>query len=618
MISVNDLQELCKLIRYDIITSTTEAGSGHATSALSAVELMATLFFGGYFKSDIENPKSLENDRFILSKGHASPLLYSLYQVAGALTQKDLLKLRKFDSQLQGHPTIEFPYADVATGSLGQGLSIGLGMALGLSKKFKNPPNVFVLLGDSEFAEGQNYEALQIGSYYKLENLIGIVDVNRLGQSRETMLGWDIQTYEKRASSFGWNTVVVEDGHDIKRVEGAYQKALSFKNKRPAMIIAKTVKGKGVSFLEDQEGWHGIPVPKDKLEEALKELGEINPELRGEIAKSENREPTSQTKSGGGVNKTSYEIGQQVSTRQAYGETLALVGQNNPNLVSLDGEVSNSTLSQKFKDAFPNRYFEMFIAEQNMVSAGVGLSKVGFHPFASTFAAFFTRAFDQVRMARYSESNLKFVGSHSGVSIGQDGPSQMGLEDLAMMLVIPKNTVLVPSDAVSTAKLVEEMVKIDGLAYLRTMRNPTPVIYKVDEKFSIGGSKVLIEAESDVAVIFAMGVTVHEAIEAQKQLKGENISVAVVDLYSVKPMDMETVARLAEKTKKVVVVEDHYAYNGLGDSVLSALIEKGVKIDSYAHLCVSKIPRSGTPEELRSYEEIDAVAIIKAIKDLSG
>ncbi len=616
MNSVNDLQEICKLIRYDIITSTTEAGSGHATSAMSAVELAAVLFFAGYFRQDISNPKSLENDRFILSKGHASPLLYSLYQAAGVVTREDLLSLRKFNSHLQGHPTPEFPYADVATGSLGQGLSVGLGMALGLRQKFHNPSNVFVLLGDSEFSEGQIYEALQLGSFYKLQNLVGILDVNRLGQSRETMLAWDLQTYEKRVSSFGWNTIVIEDGHDISRIDGAYQKALSFNNERPTMIIAKTVKGKGVSFLADQENWHGKAVPKDKLEEALKELGEINLELTAEIQKPEGHQPVKQKRANAKPEKKSYELGQEVSTREAYGDKITLVGQNNPNLVVLDGETSNSTLSEKFRAVFPERYFEMFIAEQNMISVAVGLSKVGFNPFASTFAAFMTRAFDQIRMARYSEANLKLVGSHSGVSIGQDGPSQMALEDLAMMLVVPKNTVLVPCDAVSTSKLVEEMMTIDGLAYLRTMRGATPVIYKGDETFPIGGSKVIVESDKDVAVIFAMGITVHEAITAQKQLSKDDVAVAVVDLYSIKPMDGETVARLTKKAKKIIVVEDHYAYNGLGDTVLSTLADQNVPFEKYVHLCVGKIPRSGTPEELRTFEGIDSDAIVKAVHSL--
>lgn len=623
MNSDNNLEELCKLVRHNIITSTTEAGSGHASSALSGVELGTVLFFGGppaggFFRQDLKNPNSLENDRFILSKGHASPLLYSLYQAAGVVTRDELMKLRKFDSPLQGHPTPEFPYVDVTTGSLGQGLSVGLGMTLGLRRKFKNPPNVFVLLGDSEFAEGQIYEALQVASFYKTSNLIGILDVNRLGQSRETMLGWDLQTYEKRVSSFGWNTVVIEDGHNTDKVTEAYQKALAFKNERPTMVIAKTVKGRGITLFEDKDGWHGKPVPKNQLNDALKELGEVDLKLKGGIPLPKKHEAAihleGEGSEGNSLEKKDYEIGQEISTRQAYGDALALVGQINPNLISLDGEVSNSTFSEKFRVTFPDRYFEMFIAEQNMISVAVGLQAVGYVPFASTFASFLTRTFDQIRMARYSNANLKLIGSHSGVSMGQDGPSQMGLEDLAMTLVIPNSTVLVPSDAVSVSKLVEEMTKKEGIIYLRTMRSPTPVIYKQDEEFPIGGSKVLAESESDLAVVFVMGVTVHEALRAKKALSKENLSVAVVDLYSVKPMDAETVARLAKKSKKVIVVEDHYPYNGLGDAVLSALVEKNVQVDKYVHLCVAKPPRSGTPEELRAYEEIDAAAIVKAVK----
>lgn len=609
MTTTNDLQALCRLIRYDILTSTTEAGSGHATSSLSAVELAAVLFFGGFFRQDLKNPKNLQNDRFILSKGHASPLLYSLYQAAGAVSHEELMTLRKFDSPLQGHPTPEFPYVDVATGSLGQGLSLAVGMLLGLRLKKLSDPRLFVLIGDSEFAEGQNWEALEIASFYKLKNLIGILDVNRLGQSRETLLGWDVDAYEKRISSFGWNTVVIEDGNDIGTVQKAYKKALALKTEAPTMLIAKTVKGSGVSLLENEEGWHGKPLPKDRLEDALKELGNVDLHLKGTVAAPNTTPPENTQENVRNIQNPPLPH-EPMSTREAYGEALALVGQYNPNIISLDGEVSNSTFSEMFRKVFPDRYFEMFIAEQNMISTAVGASKMGLIPFVSTFAAFFSRAFDQIRMSQYSKANLKLVGSHSGVSIGEDGPSQMALEDLAMMRSVLESTILYPADAVATVKLVQLMAERDGLIYLRINRPTTPIIYSEADEFEIGGSKILSESESDTAVIFTAGITVHEALKAKKTLAEKGVSVAVVDLYCVKPLDEETVKRLSLKTGHVVVVEDHYPDGGLGDAVKEALTSGDIK---FSHLAVKKTPRSGKTEELLSFEEIDANAIISAV-----
>lgn len=631
MVDFEKLKKLCQLIRYNILTSTTAAGSGHPTTSLSAVELMTTLFFGGFLKSDLSHPKgvqSLANDRAVFSKGHASPLIYSLYHAAGAISYPELMNLRKFSSDLEGHPTFRFKYADVATGSLGQGLSAGVGMALGMRlnikyqiSNIKRVPKVFVLLGDSEMAEGQVWEAIQIASHYKLNNLIAIADINRLGQSIQTMLGWDLKTYKKRFEAFGWRTIVVDDGHDIKQIYNAYEKIQNLNNKiqKPIMILAKTIKGKGVSFLENKMGWHGKPVPKDMLESVLKELGKVDLEVRGKIELPKIKMTKSKIQTNFKIQSPKYEIGSNVATRMAYGDGLLALGKVNEKIVALDAEISNSTYSERFAKKFPERYFEMFIAEQNMITAALGMSKIGFIPFISTFAAFLTRGFDQIRMAQYSAPNLKICGSHSGVSIGPDGPSQMGLEDLAMFRSILESTIFYPSDAVSTFKLTEIMASINGLFYLRTNRKETPVIYGEKEEFVIGGSKIhkIIgrgRVSRPIALIIAAGVTLHEALKAQKELAEQGIETVVLDCYSVKPIDVQSINQLVMQTKNVIVVEDHYPAGGLGEAVLS-IINHPSSIN-FIHLCVRKLPRSGTPDELLRFEEIDAEAIIKAVKKL--
>jgi transketolase len=610
------LEKLCRLVRYDILVSTTEAGSGHPTSSLSAVELMTMLFFGGpptggFFRYDLKNPKNILNDRVIFSKGHASPLLYALYHVAGAITNQELMALRKFNSNLEGHPTPRFAHVDAATGSLGQGLSVGVGMALGLKKVIRigQTPRVYVLLGDSEMSEGQIYEAMAIASYYKLNNLIAVVDVNRLGQRGETMSGWNLDSYVKKAEAFGWKALVVDDGHNLDKVRQAFSKAVMEEN-QPVMIIAKTVKGKGISFLENKDNWHGKPVPKDMLATALRELGTVDQDLRGEMEKPIGTELPLKKNQEKIPLSLSFAPGKMFATREAYGETLAKLGAIDPNVVVLDAETSNSTYADKFKAIYPERFYEMFIAEQNMISAALGMSKLGLTPFVSSFAAFLTRAFDQIRMAQYSEPNLKIVGSHAGVSIGADGPSQMALEDLAIARSILNSVVLYPADAVSTAKLTALMAKFRGLFYMRTTREKTPLIYKESDQFEVGGSKIIHQSEKDVAVIFSCGITLHEAVKAYHSLIKESVHVAVVDLYSVKPIDKDTINRLAEKTKNVIVVEDHYPAGGLGEAVKSVLAAPA----NFKHLAVTKIPRSGTSEELLQYEEIDKDAIIAAVK----
>jgi transketolase len=637
MADFDKLKKLCQLIRYDILTSTTEAKSGHPTTSLSAVELMTTLFFSGFYHFDLKNPNNLANDRVIFSKGHATPLLYSLYQAAGVIPYQELMQLRKIKSNLEGHPTFRFKYADVATGSLGQGLSIGVGMALGM-KLQKSPAKVFVLLGDSEMAEGQVWEAIQIASHYKLNNLIAIADINRLGQSTQTMLGWDLKTYAKRLEAFGWKTIIVDDGHNLKKVYDAFKKATNSTNltgstnsTKPIMIIAKTIKGKGVSFLENKESWHGKPVPKDMLESALKELGKINFKVRASIKvpnlkfKIKNLKLNRNLK----FQISNYQLGDLVATRKAYGQALSAIGNSNEKVVVLDAEVSNSTYSEKFAKKFPNKYFEMFIAEQNMISTALGLSKLGLIPFASTFAAFLTRGFDQIRMAQYSAPNLKICGSHSGVSIGSDGPSQMGLEDISMFRSILKSTIFYPADAVSTFKLTQIMANKNGLFYLRTTRMKTPVIYDEKEEFKVGGSKLHLPAgrqgkaskvNKEKVLIIGAGVTLHEALKAQKELAKQGIGTVVLDCYSVKPLDIQTISQLVSQIPNIVVVEDHYPTGGIGEAVADLIVNYppagGLKIKNFIHLSVNKIPRSGSPEELLRFEEIDAQAIIKAVKKL--
>ena len=606
------LLEIAKLIRYYCIKQTTEAGSGHLTSSLSAVELMTALFFGGFFKFDLKTPDNLFNDRIIFSKGHASPLLYSLWAAAGAISEKDLLKYRTFGSPLEGHPTSNFELAEVATGSLGQGLSIGVGFALNNKYLDKVPSRTFVLLGDGEMVEGSVWEAIQIASFYKLNNLIGIIDVNRLGQSEETMLGHDVKEYAKRISSFGWETIVI-DGHSFAEIAHAYSTAEASKD-RPVMIIAKTLKGKGIKFLEDKEDFHGKALPYEKMGEALEDLGEVNKNIRGKIKDPEDIIlPKKAILSLPASRVAQYKKGDLIATRKVYGESLVSLFHDDSPLVVLDGEVSNSTYSEIFKKKYPERFFEMYIAEQNMTGVALGLSKRGKIPFASTFAAFWSRAHDQIRMASYSNANIKLVGSHAGVSIGQDGPSQMGLEDIALFRSINGSTVLYPSDGVSCHKLVIEAAKHPGIVYLRTTRMETPVIYGNNEEFLVGGSKILRSSGNDKACVVGAGITVHEALKAHEELQKDGINIRVIDLYSVKPVDCATLERVVEETEAIIVVEDHYAEGGIADAVSSCLSETGAKVYS---LSVTKRPRSGKPEELLSFEEINSKAIVKKVKEV--
>ncbi len=571
MIDQAELEKLARLIRYYILVCTTEAGSGHPTSSLSATDLMAALLFDGFFRYDADHPEHPNNDRLIFSKGHASPLFYALWTAAGKVTEEELMTYRKFGSPLEGHPTVNFRYTEAATGSLGQGLPIGVGIALNAKYLDRLPYRTYVLLGDSEMAEGSQWEALELATHYKLDNLVGILDVNRLGQRGETMHGWDLDAYAKRITAFGWETILI-DGHNFSEIRAAYQKAVKGTDK-PLMIIARTIKGKGVPLVEDKNGWHGKPLNREQLKEALQALGEVDRSLRGKIAKPEDLKPENPIPAS--IPEPSYEPGKPFATRKAYGNALKRIKPAFPAIVAVDGEVCNSTFAEIFRDAYPDQYFEMYIAEQNMVGVALGLATRGKIPFASTFAAFFTRAFDQIRMSQYSRANMKFAGSHAGVSIGEDGPSQMGLEDIAMFRTIQDSVVFYPCDAYATERLVEEAARQKGIVYIRTTREATPLLYGPSDTFPIGKSKVLKRGENDAVAVIAAGATVFEALSAYDELKKQGIEVRVIDLYCVKPIDKEAFREAIGGARSIITVEDHRPEGGIGEAVKSVLADSG-------------------------------------------
>lgn len=611
-----DTHQIAKLLRYYSLLSTTKAGSGHPTSCLSSADLMAVLYFQ-FFKYDFENPKNIYNDRLIFSKGHAAPLLYSLYKLADLVSEEELLTLRQSTSPLQGHPTAETPYTDVATGSLGMGLSFGLGMAMA-SQMDKIDNHVYVLLGDGEMAEGNIWEAMEIAAHYKLNNLIGILDVNRLAETGETLHGHNTEEYVKKAQSFGWNTISI-DGHDHAQISNALTQAQT--SDHPTMIIAKTLKGKGVSLVENKEGKHGKALKHEELDQAIKELN-ISPderELIFEVAKpAKNKEVNQSVEiSDNAVQSAIQKIldaNEPFPTRKAYGTALAELVKEDKNIIVMDGDLSDSTFSGLAEKERPEQFLNMFIAEQNLVAAAVGLSKMGKTVFASTFAAFFTRAYDQIRMASLSEANIKLCGSHSGVSVGEDGASQMGMEDIAMMRSIYQSTILYPSDAVSAVKLVAEALNNQNITYLRTTRPPLEVIYQSDEEFPIGGSKILKSSKTDVCTVIAAGVTVHEAIKAAEKLKNDNINIRVIDAYSVKPIDESGLKKAATETNnKVIVVEDHYFEGGLGDAVLNVYASEPTQVHKMA---ITERPHSGKGSELLDQYGISAENIVAKVRSL--
>ncbi len=604
-----ELRELAQQFRVDSIRCAAAAKSGHPTSGMSAAELMAVLL-GNHLRYDFDAPDRPTNDRLIFSKGHASTLLYAMFKAAGAVSDEDLLTYRQFGSMLEGHPTPIIPWVDVATGSLGQGLPDGVGMGLAGKYLDRLPYRIWVLHGDSETAEGSVWEAFEHASHYELDNLTVILDVNRMGQRGETMIGWNTGVYVERARAFGWNAIEV-DGHDVEQIDRAYTEAAEVTG-RPTLIVARTIKGKGVKAVEDKPGWHGKAL--DDADEAIEELGGIR-NIAVQVAKPPDGEP--HRFETGELVLPRYDLGDEVATRKAYGEALAALGSGRGDVVALDGEVGNSTFAEIFAKAHPDRYFEMFIAEQQLIAAAVGLQARGWNAFGSTFAAFLSRAYDFVRMAAIGRANLRLAGSHAGVSIGEDGPSQMALEDVASFRAVHGSTVLHPCDANQTAKLVAAMADTEGIVFLRTLRPNTPVIYDADEEFAVGGSRVLRSSDDDDVTVVGMGITVHEALKAADKLAEENVAVRVIDAYSVKPIDAETLEAAAEATGRIVTVEDHWPEGGLGDAVLSALAEVDEQ-PRVVKLAIGEMPRSGKSAELMAAYGIDADAIVRAARALVG
>lgn len=610
MEQLNDLKEKAKLIRKWCMVSTTESGSGHPTSCLSAADI-TTVLFDRYFTYDLQNPLNLYNDRFVLSKGHAAPLLYTLFGMAGAYPLEELKTLRKFGSHFEGHPVPQYPFAEAATGSLGQGLSVGAGLALA-AKREGYETKTYVLTGDGELAEGQIWEAANFAAHEKLDNLVAILDINRLGQSQQTMFGHHIKEYVSKFTAFNFEVIAI-DGHNYKEIDKALQ-ATQKPSGKPFAIVAKTFKGHGISFLENKDGWHGKALKKEELEKALKELDSVNDNLRFQLKKPQQTKSPQHPVT---VNDTGirFEHGKEYATREVFGEVLVKLAEQNKEIYALDGDVMNSTFTEPFKKANSERFVESYIAEQNMVSVAAGLSRMGKIPFVATFAAFLTRAADQIRMARVSEANIKFIGSHVGVSIGEDGPSQMGLEDIALFGALPDTIVLQPCDAISTAKLVPLMAAHQGFAYMRTLRPKTALLYKNEEDFSIGGSKVLRQSGNDLLTVAATGITVFEALKAADELQKQNISIRVVDCYSVHPVDTVTLKKCINETEQkiLVTVEDHFEHGGFGDFAAAAVSGQQAQVIKMA---VRKISQSGAKDELLNDAGIDAANIVAKVKSL--
>ena len=603
---------LAQQLRADAIRCTTAAGSGHPTSAMSAADLMAVLM-ASHLRYDLANPRHPANDRLIFSKGHAAPLLYAMLRAMDAISDEQLLSLRQLGSPIEGHPATRLAYVDAATGSLGQGLAIGVGIALGAQHLDAQSFPVWVLLGDSELAEGSNYEAFAAAAYYQLRNLIAIVDVNRLGQCGETALGWDLQAYQQRIAGFGWDAIIV-DGHDPVAIDAVYDSARH--SAKPTCILARTVKGQGVSFTANADGWHGRALTAEEAERAYAELAPP-PRLTVLPAAVHEAPVTDQVRSAGDQLAVAYHPGDQVATREGFGAALEQLGSAYGDVVVIDAEVGNSTGTEVFAHAHPERYFQAFIAEQLMVGMAQGLSIPRRRVvFCATFAAFLGRAHDQIRMAAVSRCDLRLCGSHAGISIGEDGPSQMAIDDLARMRAIPGSVVLYPADGVAAMRLTHAMAAIHGISYLRTTRAKTPVIYEGDEEFPIGGSKVVRSSPRDAATVFAAGITLHQALTAAERLAARGIAVRVVDLYSVKPLDAAGVRAAAAATGAVVVVEDHAPAGGLGEAVLSALAHDAERFPRFTHLAVRDLPGSGKPQQLLDGAGIGADGILAAVEAL--
>ena len=605
MLSIKELEDVANILRRDSIVSTSEAGSGHPSSCMSCADLMACLFFSE-MKYDLKDANNPDNDEFVLSKGHATPILYSALYRAGCINF-DLLKLRKFGSPLEGHPMPgKTDWIKVATGSLGQGLSIGTGFALA-GKLQKRNYRTFVLLGDSELSEGSIYEALQLAPKYKLNNLIAIVDVNRLGQTGETIIGHNLDVYEKRFKSFGWKVHII-NGHNVKQIISCLKETR--KSEKPVMILAKTIKGRGVSFMEDKEGWHGRALSDSELYTALKELPlEKMPSFKVE---KPSKIKSQETKEKIILNK--YNIDEMISTRDSYGSALASLAKSNSSVIAIDAEVSNSTRSEEVKKSSNEQFIQVYIAEQNMIGVSLGLSKKGFNVYASTFSAFLSRAHDQLRMSALSDANFSVCGSHSGVSIGEDGASQMGLEDIAMFRDLPNSIIFYPSDAVSCQKLTLLSSKLKGLKYTRTTRGKTKVLYKNNEDFKIGDFKTLKSSDKDKIILIGSGITLHECLKAHEELKKKNISSAVIDLYCIKPLNSKKLLNFIKSHgEKIIVSEDHYEAGGIGEMISEIIVNTNIKMK---HLCIKSTPHSGKPTQLLNKYEIDSEAIVKTSNSL--
>jgi transketolase len=606
---VQILQDKATLLRIGSVLATTEAGSGHPTSCASAADIVSVLFFS-VMRFDPKNPRNPANDIFVLSKGHAAPLLYAAWSEAGEFPREHLLTLRKFGSDLEGHPTPRLPFVQVPTGSLGQGLCAGAGMAWDARKQ-----RVYVLMGDGESAEGSVWEAAQWASAHGLSNLCATIDINRLGQSGPTALEWDLDTYQRRWEAFGWQAIEV-DGHDISALLEAYGLARATTD-RPTVVLARTVKGKGLGKAEGADNWHGKAMDRDTANQVVSELRK---RLRGVYSEWEPNlpvgqpEPNAPSKSIDSVSPPYETTGKEIATRKAFGDALAALGKADPRVVVVDGDVKNSTHTEEFEKVAKDRFLEGYIAEQNMVGMAMGLAARGRVPFASTFACFFTRAYDFIRMAAIGNLNIKLVGTHAGVSIGEDGPSQMGLEDLAMMCAQPDFTVLYPADATSAWRATWLMAQHNGPCYMRAGRPNQPVLYEADEEFAIGKCKVLRRTPKDRALIVAAGVTVHEALLAQTILSDEDVAVRVIDLFSIQPIDAEELRASAQAVGGIVItVEDHYEHGGIGDAVLSALAGYEVRLRK---LAVREIARSGKPAELLERYGINASYIVDAVREL--
>jgi transketolase len=606
----DEWRELGQQLRVDSVRSSSAANSGHPTSSMSAADLMAVLM-SKYLHYDFDKPDDPRNDHLIFSKGHASPLLYAMYKAAGGISDEEMLTFRQLGSRIEGHPTPVLPYVDVATGSLGQGLPFSVGIALAGKKLDRLPYRVWCLCGDSEMAEGSMWEAFEHAGFHGLDNLTAIIDVNRLGQTGETMHGWDLGAYRRRAEAFGWNAIEI-DGHDVAAIDEAYARAVATEG-RPTVIIAKTEKGHGVAAVANKNGKHGKPIEDEAA--AIEELGGLR-NIAVAVPKP-TFDGTPHEFPAGALSLPSYEPGTKEATRKAFGDALVALGKANPKVVTLDGEVGNSTYTEEFADALPDRFFQVYIAEQQMIASAVGFQVRGWKPFAATFAAFLSRAYDFVRMSAISRANYALAGSHAGVSIGEDGPSQMALEDIASLRAVHGSTVLYPSDANQTAALVPQMADVEGIVYMRTTREKTPILYQPGEEFHIGGSRVVRQTDDDAVTIIGAGITLHEALKAADQLAGAGINARVIDLYSVKPIDAETLKRAARDTGALITVEDHWAEGGIGDAVLDALAEEQPH-PVVVKLAVRDMPGSGKPAELLAAAGIDANHIAGAARELAG